>query len=514
MIFDFSTPLVIAKANLPFASKIILDSHLACEIAYDPNTKSLWACQAGIWNEVIAKGGKDSILAHIRKELEDAMLSGDLLGPPVTPNAKNAPPQSVIYEDISHLKGKMAVSIMDRIESDYKADMLHEIANSPWSAWENVAIRWDQGNGKIVTEPLASHHFCIHKQNYTFPASVSLLPTPRTTAALTSMLGPKDDDTSLRILECYIGAALLKFNPKKALWLRGEKGIGKSTYTSIFASMLPEKASVTLRIKKENNFLFTGIIGKSAVIQPEMPEGVLPHQDELRSAIRGEQITLNEKGKDEVTIFPKAIWICASNYDINIGKGSTSTLERFCYVTASGPIVRDTPADVHDFHLQLLEAEGYEIRIRCIARFVEMMENNQKGWKEAQGESKTEMNEVLKDSNAQQQFFHKFIERTDDRNDRIYCIDFAKKYMAWFKANNGTGFAYTEAAAKKFLREGIGIAITTKERQDHKVFGRNAYFAPGLKWREEADEIVLDSSITISVPCYNKFDSDSLLAGF
>jgi phage/plasmid-associated DNA primase len=420
---------------------------------------------------------------------------------------------NLIPQDISSKKKQISESIIDRIVSEKSSDMRRLTSESKWSAWNNMAIRWDQKSEQIVTTPLTPDLFCTHKQNFDFPSVVTLENTDLTTKTLMEMLGAEVEDPRLHILEFYIGAALLKHNPKKALWLRGGKGIGKSLYTSIFAAMFSTGATVTLDIRQENNFLFEGIVGKSAVIQPEMPNTVLPHQELLRSAIQGGEVPLNEKGKGKLTIYPKAIWICASNFNINIGRGSVATLDRFCVVPAIGPDLRGTKKEIPDYHLELLEEEGYEIRIRCIARFVEMMKNNQNGWKEAQAASKSELQEALCENSVEHQFFQRFCEVTNDRKDKIFCGDFSQKYIAWLKANGSHGFTYTPEKAKVFLQTSAGITITTSNRQNHSVFGKNAYYAPGVKWSEEVEELDL-ASIGSAAPAFSKADSDSLLAGF
>lgn len=476
-IFDFSRFVKPTSKQAPYVSLDVV-ACIAKPVAIDPETNELWVYDE-IWSLEVT--GVDKILSLLRCWIEDAMVSTALeIEDTVVDNGT----AKKITKDLSSQKNKIAQSVFDRLLTENAAPVRKNIAESPWSAWQDVSIRWDDKAGVIVTEPVSPEHWCIARQSIPFPSKISLLPTPEITKAWRSMLGPDGTETSLEILETYAGAALLRHNPGKALYLRGEPGIGKSVVTQVIAAMLPESSVITLDFSRDNNFFLGGLPGKSAVVQHEMKDEVLPHQDVLRSAICGEPVVSNEKNKPAVTFKPNAVWIMASNHDLNIGRGARSTLDRFCVVVANGPKVRDTAKDVHKYFQILLDSEGADFKIRCIARFVTMMENNRALWKSSQEESMEEIETLLSENDPGRKFFYENIVITKNPKDRVFMADYAAKYLEWLRVHGGdVKAAYTEATARKFFREQMGITIpkTNRTRYNGKT---HQWYADGIAWVE------------------------------
>lgn len=139
---------------------------------------------------------------------------------------------------------------------------------------------------------------------------------------------PKKDIQQL--VQEYCGYTLLNDNRfQKAMVMEGEGANGKSVLLEIMRSLHQNTRSI--RIDNMANFGLTPLLDASLVISAETPKKKI-HENELKSAISGDLMTIESKNKDLISHKPKAKWLIACNTFPHIDDKTDGVLRRLIIV--------------------------------------------------------------------------------------------------------------------------------------------------------------------------------------
>lgn len=137
-------------------------------------------------------------------------------------------------------------------------------------------------------------------------------PTAKAPAFMKALQPIKD---AADFLQEFAGCSLTpEVKHELAVWLKGPKGSGKSTLVTGFQTMLGHRAGLLgLADIERSRFALSQLPGKTLVISTEQPEVFIRASYVLNSIISGEEIKVEQKFKDEVTITPTAKILWAMN---------------------------------------------------------------------------------------------------------------------------------------------------------------------------------------------------------
>jgi putative DNA primase/helicase len=108
----------------------------------------------------------------------------------------------------------------------------------------------------------------------------------------------------------YAGYTLLGDSRHQlAVWLIGGGGTGKGTFTDIMASL--HRNAVALSIDALDGFNLMGLQSASLVCVDETPARI--DEERLKSIVSGNQVKIDIKYRDPISIHPKAKWIICGN---------------------------------------------------------------------------------------------------------------------------------------------------------------------------------------------------------
>jgi putative DNA primase/helicase len=144
---------------------------------------------------------------------------------------------------------------------------------------------------------------------------------------LTSVL-PKTQ--ILDLVQEYCGYTLLNDNRfQKAMVMEGDGANGKSVLIEIIRQLHQNARSI--RLNQLESFGLTPLLDASLVISAETPKKKIS-EDELKSAISGDLMTIEGKGKDLISHKPKAKWIISCNTFPHIDDKTNGVLRRLIIV--------------------------------------------------------------------------------------------------------------------------------------------------------------------------------------
>ncbi len=133
-----------------------------------------------------------------------------------------------------------------------------------------------------------------------------------------------------QLVQEYCGYTLLNDNRfQKALVMEGEGANGKSVLIELMTHVHQNARSI--RLDKLENFGLTPLLDASLVISAEAPKKNL-NENELKSAISGDLMTIEGKGKDLISHKPTAKWLIACNTFPHIDDKTNGLLRRLIIV--------------------------------------------------------------------------------------------------------------------------------------------------------------------------------------
>lgn len=183
----------------------------------------------------------------------------------------------------------------------------------------------------ILTKELEPHH----------PNFVSLIQYPVNFDAFAEaptweqcikdwMEGPEQEEKT-RLLKQYCGYILSSsMLYDRALFMVGDGGNGKSTFIDTIAMVIGKKATSHIDLESlYGQFGFKGLIGKRLNIIEEV-HGNYYQSNKLKKLISGEQVTIDQKYKDQYTFRPQAKFVFSVNLLPRVDDTSTATERRIC----------------------------------------------------------------------------------------------------------------------------------------------------------------------------------------
>lgn len=186
---------------------------------------------------------------------------------------------------------------------------------TPGLAFRNGFVTLD-ASGSLCLRPHAPTHRARHALPFDYAADA---PRPMLLSFLEEVFGDCDEQEKADRIAClqeFVGGALLGLSCKyeKALLLTGTGGNGKSQILAIAESVFPPDTVAHLPPQDwGERFRTVSLVGKLANFVPEIPSTDLTASNVLKSAITGEVLYAEKKGRDVFTFVPRAGHIFSAN---------------------------------------------------------------------------------------------------------------------------------------------------------------------------------------------------------
>jgi len=144
--------------------------------------------------------------------------------------------------------------------------------------------------------------------------------------------GEESEDKQI-LLQQFVGYCLSSSTAyQKALFLVGEGGAGKSTFTDTLLMIMGEKATSSINLDTlYGQYGMKGIVGKRLNVVEEV-SGNYYESDKLKRIISGEKVTIDIKYKDQFTFRPQVKFIFSVNSIPRVSDTSTATERRMIVV--------------------------------------------------------------------------------------------------------------------------------------------------------------------------------------
>ena len=145
-------------------------------------------------------------------------------------------------------------------------------------------------------------------------------------------------------LQEYIGYTLISDTRHQfALWLIGNGGNGKGTFSEIVAALHSKKqvASLKIGVGQLQGFNLSALIGASLVVVDETPARI--DEQSIKTLISGDLTTADRKFRDVVSFRPTAKWLLCGNNMPSFSDQSDGVWRRFAVVPFDVKPAEPTP---------------------------------------------------------------------------------------------------------------------------------------------------------------------------
>jgi len=251
----------------------------------------------------------------------------------------------------------------------------------------------------------------------------------------------EDDQQKIDLLQEFFGYCLTRDTIyEKALFLLGEGMNGKSTILDGLRYMLGEDNVSALSLRYITDPRYVGlIINKFANVVSEIPKNVSEYEDDFKTIVSGEPVTVNNKYEKSYDYRPHCKLIFAANKMPRVGETSTAIYSRMIILSLNRVFDRDSPET--DKHRKIkLREEASGIFNWAVEGLKRLQARNHFILSKAMI---ADLNKVELSNNMVLQYFYENIDITGNDDDHIFKDDLFYKYRN-FVISNGSRANFTK----------------------------------------------------------------------
>jgi P4 family phage/plasmid primase-like protien len=153
-----------------------------------------------------------------------------------------------------------------------------------------------------------------------------------------------------RLLQEAAAASVLSTNYETAWVLSGTGSNGKSTFLHILRRIHPFNTSLRLKTA-DGRFGFQNVAGKTLVIATEVPDFIGKDAEQnLKSLISRDPIEIERKGRDAITVVPRATLFLAMNEALKFTDHTYGNERKYQTIPFVVQMPKNSPDRVLDFH--------------------------------------------------------------------------------------------------------------------------------------------------------------------